>query len=272
MNLKNEDGYELWLRYHPVDNPDRLAQYRHAIGTVTVPGTSETSQIISQELTRSLPILLDKPTSVSSQKPEGNALIVGTIGELESLGINIPPTQRQNLGAEGFLIDSYQSGENIWLVITGNTETAVLTGTFHFLRLLQTHRDVAGLHISSRPRIHHRILAHWDNVDGSIERGYAGQSLWNWAGLPETIDPRYHDYARACASIGLNGTCLNNVNAQAKSLTAGYLLKTAALADVFRPYGLRVYLSPVFSAPMQIGGETRLSPNGGRTRWTKSTA
>jgi alpha-glucuronidase len=253
MNMKNEDGYELWLRYLPVDNPDRLAQYRRAIDEVVVLGASKTAQIISNELKRALPALLDSAVPVLQQNPGGNALVVGAVGELETLGVNVSQSQRQDLGAEGFLIRSHQSGDNVWLVIAANTETALLTGTFHFLRLLRTHRDIDDLDISSRPRICHRILGHWDNLDGSIERGYAGRSLWNWAELPETIDPRYHDYARACASIGLNGTCLNNVNANAKSLTAEYLLKAAALADVFRPYGIRVYLAPVFSAPMQLG-------------------
>ena len=75
-----------------------------------------------------------------------------------------------------------------------------------------------------------RLLDHWDNLDGTIERGYAGFSLWNWAELPDRVDPRYDDYARANASIGINGAVLNNVNANAQSLTAPYLAKAAALA------------------------------------------
>ena len=96
-----------------------------------------------------------------------------------------------------------------------------------------------------------RLLNHWDNLDGSIERGYAGKSLWNWAiGRPITA---LLDYARANASIGINGSVLNNVNANSEFLTAKYLEKFAAIADVFRPYGIRVYLSPRFSAPIELG-------------------
>ncbi|MBN1220904.1 MAG: alpha-glucuronidase [Anaerolineae bacterium] len=260
MNQKNEDGYELWLRYRRVDNPDRLRQYRQAISRATVLGASETAEIIRRELGRALPALLDRAVPLSEQRPTGNALVVGTAGDLKPLGVSIPQVQRQNLGEEGFLIRSHQAGGDTWIVITGNAETTLLTGAFHFLRLLQTHQNIDNLNILSRPRIRHRLLAHWDNLDGSIERGYAGQSLWQWAELPETIDPRYHDYARACASIGLNGACLNNVNAQAQSLTTAYLEKVAALTDVFRPYGMRVYLSPVFSAPMQLGGLPTADP------------
>jgi alpha-glucuronidase len=253
MSLKDEDGYELWLRYRPVDDADRLAQYRQAIRSVVVPGASATAEIIRRELACALPALLDTAVPFA-EKPTGNALVVGTTDELEAIGVRIAQTERRQLGEPGFLIHSHQAGSHDWTLITSHSATAALTGTFHFLRLLQTHQDIRSLDIKSRPRIARRILAHWDNLDGSIERGYAGRSLWNWDALPETIDPRYYDYARAGASIGINGTCLNNVNANAKSLTAEYLEKTAALADVFRPYGIRVYLSPVFSAPSLLGG------------------
>jgi alpha-glucuronidase len=265
----NEDGYELWLRYRPVDDAERLAQYRNAISRVVVLGRSATAAIIKSELARALPALLDNAVPFSD-KAAGNALVAGTLDELTAAGMTIQLAESRVLGAEGFLICSQpsviasrfaaQQSPSNWICITGNSAPAVLTGTFHFLRLLQTHQDIHTLNVSSRPRIRRRILAHWDNLDGSIERGYAGRSLWNWDALPETIDAQYHDYARACASIGINGACLNNVNASAASLTAEYLEKTAALADVFRPYGIRVYLSPNFSAPIRLGGLTTSDP------------
>jgi alpha-glucuronidase len=251
MNMKGEDGYELWLRYRKVDNTKRLTQYRQAIRSLAILGQGATTDIIRNELTRALPALLDEEVPLLAQKPTGNALVVGSADELEAFGVTNPQEQYHKLGREGFLIRSHSIGGHNWILITGNSETAMLTGTFHFLRLLQMHQDIQELDISSRPRIRHRILGHWDNLDGSIERGYAGKSLWNWDELPERIDIRYHDYARACASLGINGSCLNNVNANAKSLSTEYLVKTAALADIFRPYGIRVYLSPHFSAPMQ---------------------
>jgi alpha-glucuronidase len=91
------------------------------------------------------------------------------------------------------------------------------------LRLLQTLEPIDDLNISEKPRLQLRILDHWDNLDGSIERGYAGNSLWNWQELPNRIDSRLGDYARADASIGINGVTLNNVNADARILTTDYL-------------------------------------------------
>jgi alpha-glucuronidase len=253
MDKAGEDGYELWLRYRKVDNPGQLAQYRTAIHSATVLGKRATADIIRKELTRALPVLLDRAVPVSEQRPAHHALVVGTADDLDAVGVNLPQADCRKLGEEGFLIRSHQHAGNHWTLIAGNNEPAVLVGTFHFLRLLQTHRDIGALDLSCCPRMRHRVLGHWDNLDGSIERGYAGRSLWNWDELPEITGTRYHDYARACASIGINGTVLNNVNAQAKSLTAEYLEKMAALADLFRPYGLCVYLSPLFSAPVQLG-------------------
>jgi alpha-glucuronidase len=243
-----------------VDNPDRRTQYCESIRNVVIFGESETAEIIRSEIARALPALLGQSIPISLH-PEPYSLVIGTFEKLKALGIAVPKAERDRLGNDGFKIQSLLSMSNPWLLITGNTETAILVGTFQFLWLLQTHQDIRGLNISSRPRVQHRILAHWDNLDGSIERGYAGKSLWNWPELPNSIDLRYHDYARACASIGINGTCLNNVNSQAQSLTTEYLIKTAALADVFRPYGIRVYLAPLFSAPIQLSNLSTADPH-----------
>ena len=113
---------------------------------------------------------------------------------------------------------------------------------------------------ASAPLIKLRLLDHWDNPDRTVERGYAGFSIWDWPRLPDYIDPRYIDYARANASIGINGTVLTNVNADARVLTPPFLRKVAALADVFRPYGIRVYLTARFSAPVELGGLATADP------------
>jgi alpha-glucuronidase len=125
---------------------------------------------------------------------------------------------------------------------------------------MQTVQFIENINISEKPRLRLRVLDHWDNLDGSVERGYAGHSLWDWNALPSNIDPRLRDYARANASIGINGSVLNNVNANALILTREYLQKVAAIAGVFRPYGLHVYLSARFSAPIDIGGLKTADP------------
>jgi alpha-glucuronidase len=141
---------------------------------------------------------------------------------------------------------------------------------FHLLRLMQTHSAISNLDIHETPSYERRILNHWDNIDGSIERGYAGRSLWNWEELPETISPRYTEYARTNASIGINGTVLNNVNANPLFISNEYLLKVATLADIFRSWGIRVYLSVNFSSPAALGGLATSDPLNAEVRqWWK---
>lgn len=125
---------------------------------------------------------------------------------------------------------------------------------------MQTNKSVKNLNIADSPKTNIRILNHWDNLDRTVERGYAGFSLWNWQKLPDFIDQRYIDYARANASIGINGTVLTNVNANALILTPQYLEKVEALANVFRPYGIKVYLTARFSAPIEIGNLKTADP------------
>ncbi|MBL7708896.1 MAG: alpha-glucuronidase, partial [Chitinophagaceae bacterium] len=127
-------------------------------------------------------------------------------------------------------------------------------------RLLQTEQPINSLHIISSPRLKLRLLNHWDNLTRTVERGYAGFSIWNWHTLPGYMDKRYIDYARANASIGINGTVLTNVNANAVILSADYLKKVAALANVFRTYGIKVYLTARFSAPVETGGLKTADP------------
>ncbi|MBO4705599.1 MAG: alpha-glucuronidase [Spirochaetaceae bacterium] len=151
---------------------------------------------------------------------------------------------------DGYSIHTIQDS----ILITGLTEKGILYGSFYFLRLLQTGKSIENLSIVSSPSVKWRILNHWDNLDGSVERGYAGKSLWKWRELPKLIDSRYKDYARACASIGINGAVLNNVNTQVYILSQEYIEKAAAIASVFRHFGIRIFLSVNFSSPALLGG------------------
>jgi alpha-glucuronidase len=166
----------------------------------------------------------------------------------------------KDAGREGYVIFNTTLNKRKSIVIAANDDSGVLYGVFHFLKLLQTHQDLTGLSVSSVPKIKIRILNHWDNLDRTVERGYAGFSLWDWHKLPDYIDPRYRDYARANASLGINGSVVTNVNANALVLTPAYLEKVAALAGVFRPYGIRIYLTARFNAPMELDGFSTADP------------
>ena len=255
-----EDGYDLWLRYPRVDDPALLARYRTTIASLLVPGTSPTARITARELSRGLDAMLGTAVAAMPSDRLSSTLIAGRPIDIPGVIATQVAQDLTSVGDEGYVIRSLRLPDRQATVITGNTDVGVLHGAFHFLRLLQTHQSIEALRIVEHPRIQHRVLDHWDNLDGSVERGYAGRSLWDWFKLPDYTSPRYTDYARANASIGINGTVLTNVNANATVLTRDYLVKAAALANVFRPYGIRVYLTAKFTAPIDIGGLKTADP------------
>lgn len=164
--------------------------------------------------------------------------------------------EHYGLGDEGYTIRS--AGNDI--ILESSAEKGLLYAAYHLLRLQAEENDCKNLNISESPLYEYRILNHWDNLDGTIERGYAGHSLWKWDELPVKISSSYEMYARANASIGINGTVLNNVNASVEILSDEYLVKVKALSDVFRPYGIKVYLSVNFASPIKLGGLPTADP------------
>jgi alpha-glucuronidase len=245
-----EDGYSLWLRYVPVQG-EWLSRYRAAATELVGADVSPTLRATQAELLRGLTGLLGAAPRLGRDVTRNGAILFGTPRSsalVKSLALDLP-----RVGAEGYLIRTVTIHGHEATVIAANTDIGVLYGAFRFLRLLQTREPIEHLDIAASPKISRRVLDHWDNLNGTVERGYAGDSLWQWESLPEHLSPRYTDYARACASIGINGAVLNNVNATPFILTPLYLHKVAALAGVLRPYGIKVYLSVPFSAPATLG-------------------
>ncbi|HEY2589940.1 MAG TPA: alpha-glucuronidase family glycosyl hydrolase, partial [Steroidobacteraceae bacterium] len=259
-----EDGYELWMRYTPVEGA-RLREYRSATSELLVNDrASPTLRAARAEIVRGLEGMLGAAPLQSDRVTADGAILVGTAASSPVIGGMRLDLGR--LGPEGYIIRSATIAGHRATLIAGATDIGALYGTFAFLRRIQMRAPLDHLEIESHPRIARRVLDHWDNLDETVERGYAGESLWNWQQLPGELDPRYTDYARACASIGINGSVLTNVNANADVLAPLYLAKAAALARVFRPYGIRVYLSARFSAPMELGGLPTADPLDPRVR------
>jgi alpha-glucuronidase len=256
----DEDGSQLWLRYKKVPLPGRLAEYQAALNHVVMAGSSATLQAAQSELVTGLGGLLGATVPLAAQPTGNGAVVLGTPASSTLVGGLALGARLTAVGNEGFLVEAATIGGRATIVVAANTDIGVLRGSFALLRHLQMHRGVQGLALAGAPKIKRRLLNHWDNMDGTVERGYAGRSLWNWSTLPATISQRTRDYARANASIGINGAVLNNVNADAAILTAANLDKVAALATAFRPYGITVYLTARFSAPIEIGGLTTADP------------
>jgi len=245
-----EDGYELWMRYSKIENKSNLTAVHKLLDNICISEGNKTYQILKEELRIASKGMLSSSPLFSETTAKNIGLVIGTPDDNALLNSESIRQKLVSLGRDGYLIDF----QNKQLMIAANTPVGALYGTYHLLRMLQINPNIAPLlPVTESPKITHRILNHWDNLDRTVERGYAGFSIWDWHKLPGYIDQRYIDYARANASIGINGTVLTNVNANSLVLTPDYLKKVVALADVFRPYGIKVYLTARFSAPVEIG-------------------
>jgi alpha-glucuronidase len=253
---RGETGYDLWLRYQPLER-EWDARYSGAATHVIAPGKSPTIDAALDELGRGLQGMIGYAPVRRETVTGDGAIVLGTAKSPLIAPLGLPLAE---LGPEGFLIRSATIGGKRVTVIAANQDVGVLYGVFRFLKLIQTRQPLDDLDISDAPKLKVRVLNHWDNLDRYVERGYAGQSIWDWQKLPGHKDPRYTDYARANASIGINGTVLTNVNANADVLRPEWLEKVKALADVFRPYGIKVYLTARFSAPIELGGLKTADP------------
>lgn len=168
--------------------------------------------------------------------------------------VKIDVSKKNGLEKDGFKIADKRG----FVQILATTDAGALYGVYELLRMQQSDGIIKDK--VSNPSYQFRILNHWDNLNGTIERGYAGKSLWKWEELPDKVSDRYQAYARANASIGINGTVINNVNASHLILSDEYLNKVKVLADIFRPYGIKVYLSINFASPMQLAGLKTADP------------
>ena len=214
-------------------------------GGQTVPVNTDGHNLWFNSLGEDQPLSATKTTMAILQNEINNNWKGKQVVNVKLLG-----QRNEELGNEGYVID-YNADS---VVIFANTQVAALYGTYDLIRMQESGQlGKKAFSKTELPAFHNRILNHWDNPNGTIERGYAGKSLWKWNELPDKVSPVYEEYARANASIGINGTVLNNVNADPKMLTAEYLQKVKVLADIFRPYGLKVYLSLNFASPKHLG-------------------
>jgi alpha-glucuronidase len=270
--LYAEDGYRLWLRYDKISNDQVLKAYQQSIKAWLVDGNSPTMEVVKNEIGLGFSGLLGVSVAATNKLSVDGTIIFATKKSMLLSPLKLDD-KLKNAGDEGYIILSTTINNKKVIVVAGNTDIGVLYGAFHFLRLLQTQQNISNVSMESSPRLKLRLLNHWDNLDRTVERGYAGFSLWDWHKLPDYIDARYYDYARANASIGINGTVLTNVNANALILTPSYLEKVKALADVLRPYGIKVFLTARFSAPVELRDLETADPLDEKVRqWWKDKA
>src|SRR5579863_7787943 len=236
-----EDGHEAWLRYAPLDAP-AAKTYASLPHGVRLEGDSPVLRSAREELSRALHGML---RIALAQATNGPAIV---------LAID------KNLAPESFRISWLPASAKRSLTITGGDDRGVLYGVFALLSKIARHESLANLDETQRPSAPVRWVNDWDNLDGTIERGYGGRSIFFDADNVRTDLSRVNDYARLLASIGINGCAINNVNANPRVLTPEFLPQLIRVADIFRAWGVRLAIAVDVSSPMRIGGLYTFDP------------
>lgn len=241
-----EDGYALWLRYAPLEQEEQRDGR-----TPTVHATPADDPILGAAVAE-----LKSGLSRLAGGPD-RSVVVADRSSRTSPSFNLEcGTDTASDGS--FRVATDRSKDAV--TITGPGPLSCLYGVFALLRELSQGKDALAVDLDETPAMPLRLLNHWDNPDGTVERGYSGRSIFDWWRLPEHLDRRLADYARANASIGINGTVVNNVNASPLFLTDRYIPKLSHVADMLRPYGIRLYIAARFSAPHETGGLETADP------------
>lgn len=246
--ISAESGEDLWLRYTPASEEIK-AQYA-VLSVISSPQNDPTVQLAIQELQNAIHGITGQEVETKGNIKQGDVLIGTSLNE----SIEIPGIEEdlRACGPEGYIIKTLYNPNRI--IITGNSDAGILYGTYAFIRMLQTGNSIVDLDVVEAPKYDFRLLNHWDNLDGTVERGYAGHSIWwNREKDFEELKSHYKIYARANASVGINGSVINNVNANPQVLTPEYIQKFAEYAELLRPYKIKIYMSVNFSSPAIIG-------------------
>ncbi len=269
--LHAETGAAAWLRYAPLDET-AARQYRETLPAVVVPlGDSLLIQSARQELIRGTRGMLARTPRVASKLPGESAIVLGTLSDLNKaapqfgLGANLP--------IDGFWLRTVTANSARYLVVTAANDRGVLYGTFALLRKIALGEPVRTLDERQTPSKAVRWVNQWDNLDGSIERGYGGRSIFWDNGQARADLTRVSDYARLLASLGINGCTLTNVNANPRFLASDFIKQLAWVALAFRPWGVQVALSVDFGSPKSLGGLDSFDPLDPRVAaWWKQKA
>jgi len=249
-----ETGNEAWLRYPAITNAAAKARFATLPGSVTVLGTGPVLASSNEELVRGLTGMLGKTLKPEATIPATGAIVLGTLAEVKKAlpGAVLPATLKE----DGYHLTRVRTH----LVVAGANERGVLYGTFALLRKIALWEPLATLKETQEPSAPVRWVDEWNNLNGTIERGYGGRSIFFDATNVRQDLSRVRDYARMLASLGINGCNINNVNADIRAITTEFLPQVARIAEVFRAWGVKTSLSVDFGSPQKVGGLTTFDP------------
>jgi len=256
-SARAETGADAWLRYARLEEL-AAGMYSDLPMTVVVLGDSPVLNSAKTELLRGVRGMLGRSLREVRSLPQERAIVIGTLSALR--GGDPSFLAGAELKDDGFLLSTEKFRGVDCLIVAATTDRGVLYGVFALLSKIAREESVSALHETQQPSAPIRWVDQWDNLDGRIERGYAGPSIFFENGNVRADLTRAGEYARLLASIGINGCAINNVNANPRVLENDFLPQLARVADVFRPWGVRLSISVDLSSPKVIGGLDTFDP------------
>jgi alpha-glucuronidase len=252
-----ETGAEAWLRYSAL-SPQTAKSFQHLPNKSVLLGASLVLKNAQQELIWGVGQMLGKTLQTVVAAPRENAILLGTVSELHALAPSLHP--RHELKGDGYWLKTTKIRGTECLVIAGVTDRGVLYGVFALLSKIARGESIAAVDEVQEPYAPIRWVNQWDNLDGRIERGYGGPSIFFADGKVRSDLTRAGQYSRLLASIGINGCTINNVNAAPNVLEDSFIAQVSRIAEAFRPWGVQLSLSVDLSSPKVMGGLDTFDP------------
>ncbi|QDP42219.1 alpha-glucuronidase [Radiobacillus deserti] len=257
------EAYACWLQYKKIEDVKWLDNYASYCLNIGVVGTSEIIHSALDELSLAFHSMFGKKPTVTPHVDSETSIIIGTYQDMIEEEFALETDVFQSLNDEGYILRTVNHLEKNCVLLVGKTDKGVLYATHHLLRLIQARESLHQLDIVEYPKNQIRMLNHWDNMDGSVERGYSGNSIFYENNKFTTNLERIKDYARLLSAVGVNSISINNVNVWEKEtylITRKLLQDVTSIADIFRAYGIRLFLSINFASPMELGDLSTADP------------
>jgi len=248
---------DAWLQYAKLP-PNEARSYQDLPNQLVVLGNSQILQTAQHEITDGIEKTLGR-VLMPAEALKGSAIVLGTMRDLRAISLSLQPPP-QSLEIDGFWLTHAKIGGSECLVVAGANDRGVLYGVFALLSKIARGEPIAAINELQNPYAPIRWVNQWDNLDGRIERGYGGPSIFFANGNVRDNMTRAGQYARLLASIGINGCTINNVNAAPGVLQDAFIAQVKRIADVFRPWGVQLSMSVDLSSPKLVGGLDTFDP------------
>lgn len=265
IDFSEVKGYRSWLQYSEIGNDDLRSKYLEFCSQITLATKSLVIESAADELKSGIQSMLGINLETQEYPYQDSSIVLGTYEDINIKDYKISPELFADMNEEGYLLKTTKSSNNNQndILVIGKSDRGILYGTFHLLRLMQTRKSLDTLHVLDQPKNQLRMINQWDNMDGSVERGYSGNTIF-FVDNDFTDDfNRIKDYARMLSSTGINAISINNVNVwdvETNLISNQFLPKVAEVAEIFRAYGIKLFLSINYASPIELGNLTTADP------------